>query len=313
MILLVALPVVGFFLLLSVGFVPTAAQVMERLRSEAMMWNLGMVATCLVGELFVLDWHRTAIYHFLHFDRSVRSDLLIGIVYTLGMGFIFAGFFALGAPQAARYAAKKFFSGSLITFFGHPLAQIFVYLVVVDFLRYWIHRGMHAFHFLWEIHKFHHSATSFTIITGNRLHPLEATFDYIGLACVMAVLGVPLETFLTISLVISFVEKVQHSMVDWRWGWIGRWVFVSPIDHRIHHSPEEEHWDRNYANLFIIWDRIFGSYYKGDRINEEVGVSDNWMNRKGTVYDLTRSMELSTKRLRGSLKTRDWKRKVTYD
>ena len=69
-------------------------------------------------------------------------------------------------------------------------------------------------------------------------------------------------------------------------GWIGRWVLVSPVAHRIHHSDLPEHHDRNLGHVFIIWDRIFGTWYDGRVVNTTVGIVDNPYNREGMAADL---------------------------
>ena len=56
--------------------------------------------------------------------------------------------------------------------------------------------------------------------------------------------------------------------------------------HRIHHSPYPEHWDKHFGHFLIIWDRMFGTYYKGDFINDRVGLSKTTDNEKGLIYDL---------------------------
>jgi hypothetical protein len=104
----------------------------------------------------------------------------------------------------------------------------------------------------------------------------------------------------------SFIDRMQHSMVNWTYGWIGRWVVFSPIGHRIHHSMEREHWDKNYGDMFVIWDRLFGTYYNGNNINTEVGVTNNIYNQ-GLVWDVFQSISLSYASLLNSVKTNIWK------
>src|SRR5438477_159294 len=82
---------------------------------------------------------------------------------------------------------------------------------------------------------------------------------------------------------------LTHSMLPWRCGWFGKYVLYSPIGHRIHHSALPEHKDKNLGFLFPVWDWMFGTYYKGDVINEEVGVEDNYQNTRGLLFDLAES------------------------
>lgn len=80
--------------------------------------------------------------------------------------------------------------------------------------------------------------------------------------------------------------KLQHSMINWRWGWVGKYIFLSPVDHRIHHSCEKEHWDKNFGHITPLWDRLFGTWYDGDVVNETINVTGNTHNKKGIINDL---------------------------
>ena len=61
------------------------------------------------------------------------------------------------------------------------------------------------------------------------------------------------------------------AMLPWTLGWAGRWLPVSPIGHRIHHSPLPEHQNRNFSTC-PFWDRLFGPWYEGPLLNEAVGL-----------------------------------------
>jgi len=56
------------------------------------------------------------------------------------------------------------------------------------------------------------------------------------------------------------LQIVNHSDFDWTYGWIGRWLLMSPGMHKVHHSNNPEHFNKNLGNLFVIWDRLFGTY-----------------------------------------------------
>jgi sterol desaturase/sphingolipid hydroxylase (fatty acid hydroxylase superfamily) len=75
-------------------------------------------------------------------------------------------------------------------------------------------------------------------------------------------------------------------MLPWTFGWVGRWLLISPVAHRIHHSPEVEHFDRNFGGITPLWDRLFGTWYAGDRVNEQVGCVDNHYNQASPPREL---------------------------
>jgi len=106
------------------------------------------------------------------------------------------------------------------------------------------------------------------------------------LAVPTALLGGTGDQFLFLSLLLSMHSGLTHSMINWDFGWVGRWVLMSPVTHRIHHSDMPEHFEKNMGSVFIIWDRLFGTYYDGQTVNPTVNVSDNFYNHKGLLYDL---------------------------
>lgn len=257
---------------------------------------------CLIIELFFLPFKRTSLYKIFNPNKSTLTDLLVGSCYLFG---IFSIIKAIVFVETNIFPVKFHINGLIES----SLLQFFVYFLIVDFFNYWIHRIHHKIEFLWQIHKFHHSAVDFILITGNRIHPVERIVHKLIVFIPLRFMGVPVETYLTISILISFVDEMQHSMVSWNFGWIGRNIFFSPLAHRIHHSKEKEHWDKNFGDIFVFWDKIFGTYYYGQKINEEVGVTDNWYNKKGVIYDLFKSTWLSCKEFKDSLISGQWRAK----
>lgn len=164
--------------------------------------------------------------------------------------------------------------------------QVLAYLLIVDFVDYWMHRTSHRVSWWWEGHKLHHSATNFNLLTSIRHHPIDNALGMAFTAVPMAMIGISPEDYLIVRLLQALMNYLQHSMLPWRFGFLGRYLLMSPIDHRIHHSPYPVHWDKNFGHYLIIWDRLFGTYYAGDFVNERVGLSDTGDNRKGFLYDL---------------------------
>ena len=114
-----------------------------------------------------------------------------------------------------------------------------------------------------------------------------------------ALLGGGIGDAIPVLLINAVHAGLTHSILPWSWGWVGRWVIYPPTGHRIHHSALSEHHDKNFGSIFPIWDHLFGTYYKGDLLNEEVGVDDNYMNRRGFRYDLIEPIRRAIRSVRG--------------
>ena len=173
---------------------------------------------------------------------------------------------------------------------------------MLDFMAYWQHRLLHTVPFLWNIHKFHHSAESFATITVLREHPLDGAVRSIFLAFPIALLGYPVIDYPILVTLIGMVGYFKHSQLLSRWGWFGTYVIQSPLDHWIHHSDNPKHFNSNYSNNFAIWDHLFGTYYKGTDVNTSIGLTNEkrinevntfkalWLCEKDLLIDMTNAV-----------------------
>ena len=132
-----------------------------------------------------------------------------------------------------------------------------VVFVVYDFLYYLNHRFGHERSLFWAAHVVHHSSEDYNLTTA--LRQTSGSFFNFIFFLPLALLGVDPVLFLavaSINLVYQFWVHTQHVG---KLGFI-EWFMVTPSNHRVHHAQNQIYLDRNYGGVFIIWDRIFGSY-----------------------------------------------------
>jgi len=132
--------------------------------------------------------------------------------------------------------------------------------------QYFAHLTVHKVKPLWRIHLVHHSDTHVDATTGTRLHP----FDFItreGFAVLAVfVMGAPLAFYLFYRILTIAFTYFNHSNIRLPLA-VDKaisWVIISPNTHKFHHHFEEPWTDRNFGNIFSIWDRIFGTFEYGD-------------------------------------------------
>ncbi|CCQ62422.1 sterol desaturase family protein [Crocosphaera watsonii] len=135
-----------------------------------------------------------------------------------------------------------------------------LYFLVTDFFYYWFHRWQHTT-WLWEQHKFHHSEVSLNVTSTRRVHWLEDPFL---LFCLELPMGL-LFKFNGLSLgIITFIAIIWlqfiHLNLRLNLGYLSR-VITGPQYHRLHHSFQPEHLDKNFAAFFPLWDIVFKTYY----------------------------------------------------
>jgi sterol desaturase/sphingolipid hydroxylase (fatty acid hydroxylase superfamily) len=141
------------------------------------------------------------------------------------------------------------------------IAAMLVAALVTDFFFYWFHRLQHANRLLWPAHLLHHSDMALGVTTTHRTHFLEHVFVPFFMASPMTVLFVlPAPDLVMIGILPAVWSNVVHMNVRIGFGRLW-WLLASPQYHRIHHSIEPAHCDKNFAVWFPIWDVIFGTAY----------------------------------------------------
>jgi sterol desaturase/sphingolipid hydroxylase (fatty acid hydroxylase superfamily) len=135
-------------------------------------------------------------------------------------------------------------------------------LLVLDLVKYAVHRSYHAVPFLWRAHHVHHSDPDFDLSTGVRAHPIETILMLGATLSAIAILAIPPAAVLTAELFScaqTFFSHANASLPEWLERPL-RWVFITPDLHRIHHSEElQEQWT-NLGDVFSWWDRVFRTY-----------------------------------------------------
>jgi len=134
--------------------------------------------------------------------------------------------------------------------------------LLLDLLRYLVHRCKHAVPLLWRFHALHHSDPDVDVTTSVRVHPIEYLLNSGVFWVTVILLGIPAAVGLTYGMAAFAIEAVEHGNIRLP-EWLERClrpVLVTVDMHRIHHSVAFAHANSNYATVFSIWDRLFGTY-----------------------------------------------------
>ncbi|MEP7157304.1 MAG: sterol desaturase family protein [Betaproteobacteria bacterium] len=158
-----------------------------------------------------------------------------------------------------------------------PLLSFFVYLVILDFVAYWLHRWQHRVTSWWALHSLHHSQRHMSFWSDDRNHLLDDVLIDGAFALIALLIGVPPGAFVTIVVATRVVESLSHANLRLHFGRIGEYLLVSPRFHRVHHAIGIGHEGRargtNFAVLFPAWDVLFGTA-NFDNIYPPTGVRD---------------------------------------
>ncbi len=139
---------------------------------------------------------------------------------------------------------------------------LFVSTFVLDFFYYWFHRVLHSNRILWQTHLLHHSDENMNMLTAQRGHIFEGLMAPFFITFPMAVLfQLPAIEIAILALLPQAYHFVSHANIRLSYGPLW-WLIISPDYHRIHHSIEPKHRDKNFTNWFPIWDILFGTLYR---------------------------------------------------
>lgn len=136
---------------------------------------------------------------------------------------------------------------------------IILTLFVAEFAYYWYHRLSHEIPIMWTMHHTHHSSPWMNLTTAVRLNWLGSFVSPVFFMP-LVLMGFSPE-ILTVSLAIGlFYQFFLHTEAVDKLGFLEGWFFNTPSAHRVHHGSNEQYIDKNYGGMFILFDRLFGTY-----------------------------------------------------
>jgi sterol desaturase/sphingolipid hydroxylase (fatty acid hydroxylase superfamily) len=145
-----------------------------------------------------------------------------------------------------------------------PVGEVLLtaaFVVVWDVWQYWVHRWQHTSPILWQSHKLHHSDSALSSSSQGRHHVLSYALNLVCYAPMLFLFGSFGPNVLIAFLMFRLWGFVNHANVRLSFGFLTP-VIAGPQWHRIHHSTQPEHFNRNFATFFPFIDKLFGTYYE---------------------------------------------------
>ncbi len=141
------------------------------------------------------------------------------------------------------------------------LLVYFIAFMALDFAGYWVHRLSHEINFFWNKHAIHHSSEEFNL--GCALRQSISSFVNIFTVFLLpaAIFGVPAIVVAVIAPIHLFAQFWYHTVYIKKMGFLEK-IIVTPSHHRVHHAINPEYLDKNHGQIFIFWDKLFGTFQK---------------------------------------------------
>ena len=172
---------------------------------------------------------------------TIRTDMLYTAIHRLGL-FRVALFLTVDPLFDAAFGALRqqgisgFHLDQLLGISQYALLSFVVYVVALDFVGYWIHRGQHQLNWWWKLHSLHHAQQQMTVWSDNRNHLLDDLIVDSLLVLAAQLIGVAPGQFIAFVAVTQLSESFQHGNLKIWFGQVGERLLVSPRFHRLHHA-----------------------------------------------------------------------------
>jgi len=183
--------------------------------------------------------------------ESSISNISVGIAERLLNLFIAGSFYQLFVFLYDNYR--------LFTIPNHWWVWVLA-LLVTDFVWYWYHRLGHEVNLFWGAHIVHHQSEEFNFTVAARITTLQALIRNF-FWCALPLLGFDPKIVLVILVVHGVYSFFTHTQVIGKLGWL-EYIFITPSLHGVHHASDEKYLDKNYGDVFVFWDKLFGTFQK---------------------------------------------------
>lgn len=205
---------------------------------------LGLMLFVVIGE---------AVY--LHACTKSAVDWA-DVMFNLNSGHLMLWLFR-GLEVASYGAAVNYFGLALLDTWPPALMWLVAFLAW-DFCFYWLHRLHHRQRLLWAVHVVHHQGEHFNLSLGVR-NSWYSSLASIPFFMPLALVGIPLQVFVTLSIIHYSCQLFNHCALTPKLGWLEK-LFVTPAHHRVHHVKDTAYSNKNFGGTLIIWDKLFGTF-----------------------------------------------------
>lgn len=263
--------------------------------------NLIVLAVPFFILAIVLEW----LYGLARHRNTYRLNDSISSL-SLGVLSQARRFVTLGVGGYVYYLVTRYFSLPLMDS-GHWFTWVLA-LVLYDLCYYWLHRLGHERTILWAAHVAHHQSEDYNLTTALRQTSTGFLLGWI-FYIPMYLLGIPAQVVVTVGAINLIYQFWVHTEHVPKLGWY-EWIFVTPSNHRVHHAQNDRYMDRNYGGIFILWDRLFGTFQEEQADDPPVygirGALKSWNPLRALTHIYVDMFRDSLRTARWSDKLRVW-------
>ena len=197
-------------------------------------------------EIIYGIWKKDLTYNLMDTISSLSSGTTNMIKDLLGIGFIIITY-----PYILENIA--------LIKLEESIGLYVIALICMDFASYWNHRLNHSINVFWNRHVVHHSSEEFNLSCALR-QEISAIVRFGAIFMIpAALLGISPTIFAVLGPIHLFMQFWYHTRLINKMGWLEKFL-VTPSHHRVHHAINAKYMDKNYGQILIVWDKLFGTF-----------------------------------------------------
>ena len=202
----------------------------------------------ILAEYIISRWKGVEVNEGMDTISSISSGITNTLKSLVGLSLIIISYEWM-VDRIALIEIKSTVLVYIITFIG------------LDFAGYWSHRFNHTVNLFWNRHIIHHSSEEFNLACALRQNVSAIVAIYFFLYIPLALIGIPAEVVAFVAPIHFFAQFWYHTRLIDKMGFL-EYIIVTPSHHRVHHAINDEYLDKNYSEIFIVWDKLFGSFQR---------------------------------------------------
>ncbi|MFT4032267.1 MAG: sterol desaturase family protein [Siphonobacter sp.] len=218
---------------------------MKSLEINILAFAIPLFICCIGLEYWWSRHQQKLVYQF----ADSASNLSIGIAERL---------FDLYTSSLFYYVFDYIYQHFAIFQIEANLWTFLLLFLATDFVWYWYHRLAHEINLFWGVHVVHHQSDEFNYTVSARITVFQAIVRG-GFWSVLPLIGFPPDMITVLLLIHGAYPFFTHTRLIGKLGWL-EYILVTPSHHRVHHASNEIYLDKNYGDVLIIWDKLFGTY-----------------------------------------------------
>ena len=178
-----------------------------------------------------------------------------GTSILMGLGNVFIGLFTKGIVLGVFLFLYQY------RFFTIPFAwwSWLILLFAEDLCYYWFHRISHESRLFWASHVVHHSSQKYNLSTALRQTWSGSFYSFVFWIPLLLIGFHPIMVMTQMAISLIYQYWIHTELIKKMPYWFEA-VFNTPSHHRVHHATNPQYLDRNHAGIFIIWDKLFGTF-----------------------------------------------------